>query len=116
MGSHGGIMETMGEDEFFQWNDVHWRIPKPELNRGTGWNESLEHQCTNKGIVGWEREELMKLHTASPFAPCATPNCDKMETKANEFSRCSICRIVAYWSRACSKEAYSFHKARCIGR
>mmetsp|Transcript_21673 Transcript_21673/g.47111 ORF Transcript_21673/g.47111 Transcript_21673/m.47111 type:complete len:537 (-) Transcript_21673:174-1784(-) len=67
---YAGVMEQLGNDDFFQWNDVHWNIPKPELlKRVNEWNDALEQYCDSEGIAGSERGEVIKLHTASPLAP-----------------------------------------------
>mmetsp|Transcript_37986 Transcript_37986/g.68399 ORF Transcript_37986/g.68399 Transcript_37986/m.68399 type:complete len:152 (-) Transcript_37986:478-933(-) len=110
-----GVMERL--DNSIRWNDIHWNIPKPELlKRVAKWNEALEKYCDDEGLASLEREEVIKLHTASPLAPCANLNCENMETKVKEFSRCSRCLSVAYCSRACSKEDYPVHKTRCMKR
>lgn len=114
---YSGVVEQMDIDQFFQWNDCHWRIPKYELlKRVDEWNESLDKYCDNKGLSGLEREAVIRLHLASPFAPCANLKCDKIETKVKEFSRCGKCLSEAYCSNACQKEDYAFHKPRCVKR
>jgi len=118
-----GVMQHIGHSQdvvmidFFQWNDIHWILPKPELlKRVDEWNNALEQYCDSVGLTGLKRGDVIKMHTASPFAPCANLNCKRMETKVKEFSKCSRCLSVAYCSRACSKEDYKFHKIRCIAR
>ncbi len=38
---YAGVMEKI--DNFFLWNDIHWRLPKYELLlRVKEWNEALE--------------------------------------------------------------------------
>ncbi|KAL7535958.1 hypothetical protein ACHAWF_005325 [Thalassiosira exigua] len=109
-----GVVERMAVDDYFQWVDCHWKIPKPELlDRVAVWNKTLEEYCDDVGLVGDEREEVVKKHTASPFAPCANMSCNKMETTVKQFSICSRCLLVGYCSSACIKEDWPFHKKRC---
>mmetsp|Transcript_12464 Transcript_12464/g.17894 ORF Transcript_12464/g.17894 Transcript_12464/m.17894 type:complete len:645 (+) Transcript_12464:185-2119(+) len=103
---YAGVMETMDPVLSFQWNDVHWALPKAELlKRVSEWNEALEQYCDSIGLSGSEREDVTKLHTASPFAPCGNVKCDKVETSVKQYSRCSKCYSVAYCSSACQREA-----------
>ena len=65
-------------------------IPKPELlKRVDEWNDALEKYCDSVGLTGSDREAVIELHKASPFAPCANINCNKVETKVKQFDRCS---------------------------
>jgi hypothetical protein len=100
--------------------DIHWQLPKAELlTRVSDWNAALEKYCDDKGLVGLKREQVIMLHTASPFAPCANLSCEKVETKVKEFAICSRCLQVGYCSDACRREDWAFHKKRCctkIGR
>lgn len=115
---YAGVMEQMDADSYFQWTDVHWSIPKPELlKRVDEWNDALERYADSEGLVGAEREDVIKLHTASHLAPCANIHCDKYETSVKEFSRCQKCLLVSYCSRSCQKEDYlPRHKQRCVKR
>ena len=93
---YAGVMETMDANLSFQWNDVHWALPKAELLKWTEeWNEALEQYCDNIGLTGSEREDVIKLHTASAFAPCGNVKCCKMETSVKQYSRCSKCYNIA---------------------
>jgi len=108
---YAGIMETMDPDLSFCWKDVHWTLPKAELlKRVSEWNEALEQYCDNIGLNGSEREDVIKLHTASEYAPCGNGNCDKMETSVKQFKKCSRCFSVAYCSPACQKADWKYHK------
>ena len=87
---YAGTMEMMEPALMFDWIDVHWTIPKPELlKRVDEWNEALEKYCDSVGLAGSQREAVVELHRASPFAPCANVKCDRVETKAKQFDRCS---------------------------
>jgi len=108
---YAGVMETMDAELSFQWNDIHWALPKAEmLKRVSEWNEALEQYCDSIGLTGSEREAVIKLHTASPFAPCGNVKCGKMETSVKQYARCSKCYSVAYCSSACQREDWKNHK------
>lgn len=114
-GIYCGVMEHL--TDHFQWNDVHWNIPKPELLiRVDEWNEALESYCNTAGLVGAERAEAIALHKATPFASCANLSCEKVENKVKEFSRYSRCLTVAYCSSDCLKEDWRSHKPKCVTR
>lgn len=101
-------------DDYFQWNDIHWQLPKAELlTRVSDWNAALDKYCDFEGLVGLNREQVIMLHTASPFAPCANLSCEKVETKVKEFAICSRCLQVGYCSDACRRDDSTFHKKRC---
>ena len=110
---YAGVVERI--DNFFQWNDIHWKLPKPELLlRVKEWNEALEKYCDDSGLTGAEREKVIKNHTASPLAPCANLTCDKIEKKVKEFQKCSRCVSVAYCSVGCQRQDWATHKKKCI--
>lgn len=93
---YAGVMETMDPDLSFCWKDVHWALPKAEvLTRVSEWNEALEQYCDSIGLNGSERQDVIKRHTASEFAPCGNANCDKTETSVKQFNKCSRCYSVA---------------------
>ncbi|KAL7428200.1 hypothetical protein ACHAXM_001163 [Skeletonema potamos] len=93
---YAGVMETMDPRLSFQWQDCHWALPKAELLKRTDeWNEALEQYCDKVGLTGAEREDVIKLHTATPFAPCGNAKCGKMETCVKQYCRCSKCFGVA---------------------
>ncbi len=93
---YAGVMETMDPSLSFQWNDLHWALPKAELlKRVSEWNEALEQYCDSICLSGLERRAVIKLHTASPYAPCGNVKCDKTETSVKQYSRCSKCYSVA---------------------
>ena len=99
---YAGIMKQMDKEQFFQWNDLHWQMPKPELLKRTGeWNTALEQYYNSKGLAGMERKEVIKIHKASEFAPCANPECHEVEEKVKGFIKCKRCRKVGYCSRPC---------------
>lgn len=111
---YAGVIEQMHIDEFFEWKDVHWNIPKRELlKRVDEWNGALKKFCDKEGLTGSEREQVIKQHTASPFAPCSNLYCEKVETKVKEFEKCSRCNFVGYCSHTCLIEDLPYHKQRC---
>lgn len=111
------IVERIGED-WFEWNDLHWFIPKSELiQRTKEWNEALLKYCDDKSLTGIEREEAVRIYTASPLAPCANPTCNEIEVDVKNFAKCSRCRRVAYCSKGCqAKHWKSTHKKNCTMR
>lgn len=93
---YAGVMETMDPRLSFQWQDCHWTLPKAELlKRVPEWNQALEQYCDKVGLTGAEREDVIKLHTATPFAPCGNVNCEKMETSVKQYRKCSKCFGIA---------------------
>ena len=114
---YAGTMEQMDAALAFDWIDVHWSIPKPELlKRVDEWNEALGRYCDGVGLRGAEREAVVERNRASPYAPCANVECDRVETKVKQFARCSRCRAVGYCSSACQREDYKAHKVDCKKR
>lgn len=112
---YAGTMENM--DDPFDWFDVHWSIPKPELlKRVDEWNEGLDRYCDSIGLHGAERDAVVAKNRASPYAPCANAKCDKVEKKVKQFARCSRCLAVGYCSPACQHEDYKAHKVYCLKR
>jgi hypothetical protein len=111
---YAGVVDRL--DDFFVWNDLHWRLDKVELlQRAEEWNEALEKYCDDMGLTGAEREAVVLKHTASLCAPCSNPACNKWETKAKEFKSCSACKAVAYCCRDCQKKDWKAqHKATCV--
>jgi hypothetical protein len=111
---YAGVVDRI--DDFFVWNDLHWRLTKVELlQRTKEWNEALEKYCDDLGLTGAEREAVVQKHTANPCAPCSNPSCSKWETKAKEFKSCSGCKAVAYCSRDCQKKDWKAqHKSKCV--
>jgi hypothetical protein len=110
---YAGIVDRI--DNYFMWNDLHWRLDKVELLRRTKeWNEGLEKYCDDTGLTGAEREAVVQKHTANPCAPCSTASCNKWETEPKEFQTCSRCKSVAYCSRDCQKKDWKTqHKFTC---
>ena len=103
--------------DWFQWKDVHWNVPKGELLlRVKDWNEALEKYCDDEGLTGTERQTVKMVHTASPFAPCASISCDKIETCVKQFLKCSKCLNVAYCSAGCQRDDWKMHKKSCMPR
>jgi hypothetical protein len=111
---YAGVVDRI--DDFFVWNDLHWRLDKVELlHRTKEWNEALEQYCDDMALTGAEREAIVQRHTANPCAPCSNPSCSNWETKAKEFKSCSICKAVAYCSRDCQKKDWKAqHKSTCV--
>ena len=98
-------------NDWFHWNDIHWKVPKRILLHHTNeWNVALEQYCNDVGLKGAEREEVIRKHTANPLAPCASLTCDKFETVVKEFKQCSNCFTVAYCSVDCQKQDRKRHK------
>jgi MYND finger len=111
---YAGIMERIPNS--FQWNDLHWDLESRELlKRVEEWNTALVKYCDDIGLVdGSERREaVLKLHTASPFAPCACPSCNNVEESVKQFKKCSRCHRVAYCSRECQRANWKVHKKGC---
>jgi hypothetical protein len=110
---YAGVVDRI--DDFFVWNDLHWRLDKVQLlQRTKDWNEALEKYCDDMGLIGAEREAVVEKHTANPCAPCSNPSCNKWETEAKEFKSCSACKGVAYCCRDCQKKDWKAqHKAAC---
>lgn len=107
-----GIMDRI-ENEF-QWNDIHYKLPKSELLvRTKEWNTALEQCCDDFGLTGEERDKVIKQHTASPLAPCGNTTCDVFEEAVKEFAACSRCKSIAYSSRTCQKMHWKEHKEWC---
>ena len=105
-----GIMERI--ENWFGWTDLHWHLPKAELiQRSREWNEALGKYCDDMGLVGKKRQQAIKIHTASPLAPCANPGCNKFEVEVKGFAKCSRCKRVAYCSVKCQKAHWKSHKA-----
>jgi hypothetical protein len=111
---YAGVVDRI--DNFFVWNDLHWRLPKSELlQRTKEWNEALEKYCDDIDLTGADREAVLKKHTANPCAPCSNPPCNNWETKPKEFQNCSGCKDVAYCSRDCQKKDWKAqHKSACV--
>ena len=101
----------------FLWFDLHWAIDKAKLlTRVKEWNDALEQYCDDVGLTGARRKAVVELHTASPYAPCANPACDKVETKVKEYQRCARCKEIGYCSRACQAAHWrKEHKMTCSG-
>jgi hypothetical protein len=111
---YAGVVDRL--DDFFVWNDLHWRLDKAQLlQRTKEWNEALEKYCDDIGLTGVERGAVILKHTASSCAPCSNPSCEKWETEAKGFKSCSACKGVAYCSRVCQKEDWKAqHKSTCV--
>ncbi len=108
---YAGTMERISMP--FNWDDTHWKMPKTEvLLRTKKWNDALEKYCNEVGLEGEKREEVVRLHAASPLAPCANLTCDKVESKVKEFRTCSKCKAVAYCCLECQREDWKRHKNR----
>jgi len=109
---YAGTMERIGN--YFHWNDLHWAIAKSELLvRVKEWNTALSKYCDDQNLMGKERAEVIRIHTASPFARCANPSCTEVEVQVKQFKKCSRCNAVAYCSTNCQKEQWPTHRARC---
>ena len=107
-----GVMERL--DNYFHWTDIHYMIEKAELLRPVEeWNNALEVYCDDMGLVGAERERIIRNHTASPFAPCANLACTNVETSVKQYSRCANCKSIAYCSRECQREDWQVHRRDC---
>eukprot|EP00978_Attheya_sp_CCMP212_P023981 scaffold74636_cov67-Attheya_sp.AAC.4 len=102
-------------ENWFEWNNLHWALPKSELIQQTKkWNQALLQYCDDQNLTGTEREEVIKIHTASALAPCANPACNKIELDAKSFAKCLRCKKVAYCSRACQGDHWKLtHKKKC---
>ncbi|CAB9521678.1 expressed unknown protein [Seminavis robusta] len=112
---YAGCMERL--DEFFYWNDIHWQLDKGELlKRVKEWNHALNQYCDDKGLQGRQREQIVQCHSASPYAPCANPECTAFESRAKEFGCCPKCKSVSYCSHNCQKSAWREHKKQCLNR
>lgn len=112
---YAGIVERL--DNFFLWRQDHWALEKVELGkRVQEWNDALEQYCDEEDIHGEEREQVIRLHEATPLAPCANPACSKVEIKIKEFKNCSACRTVGYCSVDCQKKHWKVHKRGCVKR
>jgi hypothetical protein len=111
---YAGVVDRI--DNYFMWNDLHWRLDKVELlQRTKEWNEALEKYCDDMGLTGAEREAVVQKHTANPCAPCANPSCNNWETEPKKFRKCSRCKSVAYCSVDCQKKDWKAqHTSKCI--
>jgi hypothetical protein len=99
----------------FKWFDLHWPLEKAELLRRTEeWNTALEHYCNDEGLAGPEREAVIAMHRACPFAPCAHHTCSHVEKKVKQYLKCSSCKLVAYCSRQCQVDHWKTHKPFCL--
>jgi hypothetical protein len=108
-----GVMERI--ENWFEWNDLHWALPKSELiQRTKEWNHALLQYCNDLNLIGIERDQVIKTHTASALAPCANPACHEFEVDIKSFAKCSRCKKVAYCSRACQGDHWKLsHKKNC---
>lgn len=113
---YGGIMKQMHKEQWFQWTDLHWFIPKAELLKRTEeWNTALEQYCDSKGLTGAKRQEVIDIHQASSLAPCADPECNNVEKEPKEFNNCAQCKRVSYCSKDCQRNHWKKkHKKRCV--
>ena len=113
---YAGVMETMDPRLSFHWNDLHWSLPKAELLiRVDEWNEALDQYCDKVGLLtGTEREDVIKLHSATPFAPCGNVKCGKMETRVKQYSRCSKCFGVAVSYRVVALLLFIYETAHVL--
>ena len=86
------------------------------IQRAKEWNDALSQYCDDMGLTGEEREQLVKIHLASPLARCGNPTCDEFEVKAKGFAKCwcSRCNRIAYCSRSCQAQHWKSHKKRCM--
>lgn len=108
-----GTMERI--DNYFLWNDVHWRLSKSELLvRVKEWNDALDQYCNGVGLHGDKRKSIVEQHTASPFTVCGSLSCSKIETEVKGHASCSRCKAIAYCGRDCQKEDWKVHKKGCI--
>jgi hypothetical protein len=110
---YAGVVDRI--NNYFTWNDLHWRLTKVELlHRTKEWNKALEKYCDDMGLTGTEREAVVKKHTANPCAPCSNPSCNNWEKEPKKFKSCSRCKAVAYCSRDCqNKDWKAQHKSAC---
>jgi hypothetical protein len=109
---YAGCMERI--DNEFYWSDVHWGLEKAELlTRVKEWNEALCKFCDDRGLTGSERQSAIEMHQATPYAPCGNPRCNKVETKVKEYLKCSRCKMIAFCSRECQRDAWTIHKKSC---
>ncbi|KAG9022645.1 hypothetical protein FRB95_014511 [Tulasnella sp. JGI-2019a] len=46
--------------------------------------------------------------------PCGREDCEKIETKANEYKRCGSCFKICYCSPQCQKSDWKTHKPDCL--
>ena len=94
---YAGIVERI--EDYFLWSDTHWRIGKYDLlSRVKDWNEALEKYCDDNGIRGVKRDDIIKVHKASEFSPCANMNCNNVESSVKQYARCNACKTVGYCS------------------
>lgn len=113
---YAGTLERL-DNCFFHWRDDHWELEKTELvTRVKEWNYALTKYCNDRELHGEEREQVIRRHEASPFAPCANLSCTKIEKEVKEFHACSRCRTVSYCTRDCQKNDWKKHKKACVKR
>ena len=108
-----GMMEEL--DEWFIWNDCHWRVPKRLLlSKANEWSETLDMYCNHEGITGTNINEIVQSYGANPLAPCAFYECSNVEDKVKGFARCMKCCSVSYCSVHCQRKYFGKHKEMCV--
>eukprot|EP00546_Thalassionema_frauenfeldii_P018505 CAMPEP_0178901386 /NCGR_PEP_ID=MMETSP0786-20121207/3993_1 /TAXON_ID=186022 /ORGANISM="Thalassionema frauenfeldii, Strain CCMP 1798" /LENGTH=105 /DNA_ID=CAMNT_0020572481 /DNA_START=89 /DNA_END=407 /DNA_ORIENTATION=+ len=77
---YASIVERL--DNFFLWRQDHWALEKVELEKQVQeWNDALEQYCDEEDIHGDEREQVIRLNEATPFAPSPIQLVQKLKPK-----------------------------------
>jgi hypothetical protein len=50
------------------------------------------------------------VSTKKTLRTCSSPNCDKVESRLDQYQRCSRCKVVYYCSKECQKNDLKNHK------
>ena len=116
-GVYEEIDRMVGPGKCFMWINLHWKLDESELLvRAKEWNAALQSFCSKE--TSWteeHRREMIRIHTASPLAPCGCPSCDETERQVKEYKKCSRCRHIAYCSVNCQRNHWREHKKDCLG-
>jgi len=116
-GVYEEIDRMVGPGKCFMWTNLHWKLDESELLvRTKEWNAALQSFCSKQ--TSWteeHRREMIRIHTASPLAPCGCPSCDETERQVKEYKKCSRCRQIAYCSVNCQRNHWKEHKKDCLG-
>ena len=66
-----------------------------------------------KKVKKMKHKPIEVVKTKKAKGKCSNPYCEKVESKAGEFSICSRCERAKYCGRKCQKAHYKFHKKFC---